>query len=283
MDAETRKALAARISTEIDSYCATAYNDGHRSHLGASIIGKECDMQLWATFRWLAPSNFSGRMLRLFNRGHREEERFSEWLRGIGFTLWTHDDEGKQFRVSGVDGHFGGSVDGVAEGPDWFKEVYQGAVLVEYKTKGTGASFNKLCAQGVKLVHPEHYSQNSIYGKKLDLRYVLYLSINKNDDTIHVEIEELDFAESDRKEARARDIIYAKAPPKRISASPTFWLCKGCFAADCCHHGAKPEVNCRSCKNAVPVENAQWRCNRWDSVIPKDAIPKACPEWESII
>lgn len=284
MTPETRKTLAARISTAIDDYCATAYNDGHRSHLGASIIGKECDFQLWATFRWLAAANFSGRMLRLFNRGHREEERFTEWLRGIGFTVWTHDDEGKQFRVSGVDGHFGGSVDGVAVGPDWFQEVFgQGPILLEYKTKGTGSGFNKLCADGMKKVHPEHFSQNSIYGAKLEFRYVLYLSINKNDDTIHIEIEELDWSEADRKEARAKDIIYAKSPPKRISASPTFWLCKGCFANDVCHHGAKPETNCRSCRNSEPVADAQWQCNLHGSIIPKEFWGKGCESWESVI
>lgn len=284
MTPDDRKALAARISTEIDTYCATAYNDGHRNHLGASIIGKECDFQLWATFRWLASPNFSGRMQRLFNRGHREEERFTEWLRGIGFTIWDVDPAtGKQFRVSGVDGHFGGSLDGVGVGPDWFKEIYPGAIVVEYKTKGTGSGFNKLCAQGVKIVHPEHFGQNSIYGKKLELKYVLYLSINKNDDTIHVEIEELDWAESDRKEARARDIIYATAPPKRVSSSPTYYLCKGCFAADQCHHGAKPEVNCRSCRNATPAPNGEWHCNRFASIIPREAIPNACPEWESVV
>ena len=284
MTPETRKALAARISEEIDSYCATAYNDGHRSHLGASIISKDCDFQLWATFRWLAPSNFSGRMLRLFNRGHREEERFVEWLRGIGFTVWEVDENGKQFCVSGVDGHFGGSVDGVAVGPDWFKEVYgDKPILLEFKTKGTGSGFNKLCADGMKSVHPEHFSQNSIYGAKMQFRYVLYMSINKNDDTIHIEIEELDWAESDRKEERAKAIIYAKTPPKRISASPTFWLCKGCFAADCCHHGAKPETNCRSCKNAEPVANGEWRCNRWNSIVPKEHWANGCPEWESVI
>lgn len=284
MDAETRRSLAQRISDEIDNYCETAYNDGHRSHLGASIIGKECDMQLWATFRWLAPANFSGRMYRLFNRGHREEERFTEWLRGIGFTVWTHDDEGKQFRVSGVDGHFGGSVDGIAKGPSWFVAEYgDGPILLEYKTKGTGSGFNKLCAEGVKKVHPEHFSQNSIYGAKLDIKYVLYLSINKNDDTIHVEIEELSFEECERKEQRAKDIIYATTPPKRVSASPTFWLCKGCFANAVCHLSAKPETNCRSCVNAVPVADGQWHCNFHNAIIPKEFWPKACVEWESVI
>lgn len=284
MDAKTRLALSQRISDEIDTYCATAYNDGHRNHLGASIIGKECDFQLWATFRWLAAPNFSGRMQRLFNRGHREEERFVEWLRGIGFTVWEVDENGKQFRVSGVDGHFGGSVDGVAVGPDWFKEAYgDGPILLEFKTKGTGSGFTKLCKDGMKIVHPEHFSQNSIYGAKLKFQYVLYMSINKNDDSLHVEIEELDWNEADRKEARADAIIHAKVPPKRISASPTFWLCKSCFAAPQCHEGAKPEVNCRSCRNSEPVENAEWRCNLHGGNIPKDFISKGCSEWESII
>lgn len=276
MNAEQRKALAARISTEIDNYCERAYNDGHRSHLGASIIGKECDMQLWATFRWLAPSNFSGRMLRLFDRGKREEPRFLEWLRGTGWIVWDLDGE-KQIRVSGVDGHYGGSLDGIGKHPEF------GTFLLEFKTKGTGSGFNKLCSDGVAKQHPEHFIQMSTYGWKHGITHGLYFSINKNDDTIHTEIVELDFSLAERMEGRARDIIYAKAPPKRVSASPTYYLCRGCFAADQCHHGARPEINCRSCVNAEPVENAQWKCNRWGSIIPKEHIPAACPDWQSII
>lgn len=271
------KTLAQRISLAIDEYCETTYNDGHRSHLGASIIGKECDYQLWATFRWLAPSVFTGRMLRLFNRGHREEARFTEWLRGIGFTVWDTDEAGKQIRVSGVDGHYGGSCDGVGSHEEF------GTFVLEFKTKGTGSSFNKLVSDGVKKQHPEHFAQMSTYGWKLGIPRGLYLSINKNDDTIHVEVVDLDFALAERMEERARSIIYAKDEPKRISASPAFWQCKFCSFNGPCHEGTKPEVNCRSCRNAIPVPNGEWFCNRWNDTIPKNAIPNACPEWESIV
>ena len=81
-------AVAKRIKEDIDGYCAKAYDDGPRWHLGASIIGNPCSRYLWFIFRWALHEKFTGRMQRLFNRGHREEARFIEWLRGIGFEVW---------------------------------------------------------------------------------------------------------------------------------------------------------------------------------------------------
>ena len=83
--------IAARILSEIDSYCEREYNDGHRTHLGASLIGRNCKRYLWYVFRWCRQPKFDGRKQRLFNRGHREEERFIEWLEGIGFKIWFED------------------------------------------------------------------------------------------------------------------------------------------------------------------------------------------------
>lgn len=271
------KQLADRILAEIDAYCETAYNDGHRSHLGASMIGKPCDYQLWASFRWLASEKFPARILRLFNRGHREEARFLEWLRGSGWTVWDVAEDGKQIRVSGVDGHYGGSCDGVGKHPEF------GTMLLEFKTKATGSGFNKLGSDGVEKQHPEHFSQMSTYGWKLGIPKALYLSINKNDDTIHAEVVDLDFALGEQMEARAASIIYSKEPPKRVASSSTYWLCRNCAFDDVCHNSAKPEVNCRSCRMAEPVANAEWYCNRWKSNIPKASIPNACPEWESLV
>ena len=63
----------------------------HRPHLGASLIGHECDRYLWLTFRWAKLAEFEGRLLRLFDRGNREEPRIHEELRGIGVELHTMD------------------------------------------------------------------------------------------------------------------------------------------------------------------------------------------------
>ena len=58
--------------------------DGFRDHLGASIIGKSCERALWYDFRWVTPSRFSGRLLRLFETGQLEEDRMVRNLRATG-------------------------------------------------------------------------------------------------------------------------------------------------------------------------------------------------------
>ena len=90
--------------------------DGHRSHMGASLIGGECPRAIWYGFRWATKSNFEGRLLRLFNRGHLEEARFIAMLLMIGCEVYQQDAEGNQFRISHAEGHLGGSGDGVVIG-----------------------------------------------------------------------------------------------------------------------------------------------------------------------
>lgn len=64
--------------------------DPRRRHLGGSLIGRKCSREIWYGFRWASKTLQSGRMLRLFNRGHREEARFVEWLRRIGVELYEY-------------------------------------------------------------------------------------------------------------------------------------------------------------------------------------------------
>jgi hypothetical protein len=156
------KAVAKRILEEIDEYCVRTYDGGHRSHLGASLIGRECKRYLWYVFRWCLHEKTTGRQQRLFNRGHREEARFVEWLEGIGFQVWFEDRnsppdaEGNypQYRISGVNGHFGGSLDGIAKLPERYG--IDEPVLLEFKTSGTGAGFNKSCEDGMPVAKPQH-------------------------------------------------------------------------------------------------------------------------------
>ncbi|HEX8349957.1 MAG TPA: hypothetical protein VF598_08335, partial [Hymenobacter sp.] len=61
---------------------------GFRSHLGASVIGRECGRQIWYGWRWARKPKFQARMLRLFNRGHLEEARFIAALLAIGVQVY---------------------------------------------------------------------------------------------------------------------------------------------------------------------------------------------------
>src|SRR5574337_1131414 len=93
-----------------------AFNPTHedwRNHLGASLIGRKCERELWYSFHWATLTRHEGRMLRLFNRGHLEEPRFLAMFRMIGCTVYHQDDKGKQFRCIGHKRHFGGSLDAV--------------------------------------------------------------------------------------------------------------------------------------------------------------------------
>jgi hypothetical protein len=65
-----------------------------RPHLGASLLGHPCDRWLWLSFRWAVLEKFSGRILRLFNRGKCEEEIVIRNLRAVGVDV-REDEDGK--------------------------------------------------------------------------------------------------------------------------------------------------------------------------------------------
>lgn len=276
-----RRRLASKIREDIDSYCQTAYADGPRSHLGASLLGDPCMRKLWYTFRWVKYKKHSGRLYRLFNRGHKEEARFCEWLRGIDVRVREFDDNGDQFRFSGVDGHFGGSLDGIAD----LLKAYNipNELLLEFKTSCTGAIFNKLLDFGVKHAKPVHFAQMSIYGMKHGFKYALYMVINKNDDNLHVEIVELDHDLARDFERKAAEIINSQEEPPRLHENQTHFDCKYCCDyRSVCWDDDNLDINCRSCKFASPVENGEWYCAHWQSVIPNENIQDACDHWKQI-
>lgn len=277
-----RAELARTILADIDRYCEDTYNDGHRKHLGASLIGHECSRYLWNVFRWLKAEKFSGRQLRLFQRGHLEEARFEEYLRGIGADViaFQPDADGnqnkgeQQYRIKAVMGHFGGSLDGQVMLPEKYGVPF--GMLSEYKTKGTGAGFSKLKEKGVKLTAPQHYAQMSMYGRAYGYKYAIYMSVNKNDDDLHVEVVELDWRLGEELERKAYDVITAQVPPAKIAETPAYQACKWCHFSDICFKGAAVEKNCRSCQHASAVDNGEWYCAVYQSVIPQDYVPQGC-------
>jgi len=279
-----REALSRQIEADIEELTAHKYNDGHRNHLGASLIGDACDRRLWYHWRWVMFPRFSGRMQRLFNRGHKEEARFIEWLRDIGFSIWEGTDDGKQFRVSMVEGHFGGSLDGIGIAPaiEKYALLYQiGPFLTEYKTHND-KSFDKLKKDGVIKSKPRHYAQMCTYGRKYGYRYAIYCAVNKNDDELRIEIVELNWDIGTELERKAEQVITAQTPPKRLSEYPTHIECKFCDFKDICHKGAPYEVNCRSCEFATPVQGGQWHCGHYRAIIPADVIRAGCGQWHPI-
>jgi hypothetical protein len=233
-------------------------DEGFRSHLGASVIGKTCGRHIWYGWRWAHKPKFSGRMLRLFNRGHLEEARFIACLLTIGVQVYQQDENGNQFRISELGGHLGGSGDGIGVAiPDLPPNT---PCLLEFKTHND-KSFKKLQKEGVRSAKFEHYVQMCSYLKKMGLTYALYGAVNKNDDELHLEIIVLDPNIADQFLDRGRKIIMMRKAPERLpNASPGLFDCRYCDELDICHHNKPMERNCRTCLHSEPREDGTWWC-----------------------
>lgn len=275
-----RDALAARIEADIDEWCKQAFNDGWRTHMGASIIGHDCERYIWFSFRWMFKEVFTGRMQRLFDRGHREEHRIIQWLEGIGFTIHQVTEDGKQYRIAFAEGHGGGSQDGVGILPTRYGNNFP-PMLLEFKTQ-KDKKFDILVGSGMQKDKPQHFVQASIYGRKNGLRYCLYIAVNKETDELDVEVIELDWGLADAELAKAEKIINLQYAPPRLSENPSFWKCRYCPALAICHHGAPVTVNCRSCRHAEAMPNKAWQCNLFNGIIPVDFIAKGCSSYEAL-
>jgi hypothetical protein len=117
-----------------------------RGYLGASVIGHACDRYLWLSFRWAGAEAFDGRMLRLFDQGHRAEARFVDELRMIGAEVHETGPDGQQFAVEACGGHFRGHMDGAALGLPEAPKTWH---VLEFKTHNA-KSFKALQAEGVR-------------------------------------------------------------------------------------------------------------------------------------
>lgn len=267
---------------------------GFRGHLGASLLGNECARVPWYNFRWTVKSDFDGRMVRLFNRGHIEEARFIALLLSIGCEVYQQDENGKQFRIKFADGHGGGSGDGIAKNvPDLQPDQ---TTLLEFKTHGEKsfielagkldewrdflAGRNSFTGKGVREAKFEHYVQMQLYMRKMGLAVGLYMAVNKNTDDIYAELVPLDSHIADQFLQRGEKLVPMHVPPDKLSTSPGFWKCRFCEYKSVCHLKKAPQINCRTCIYSEPTENAEWRCNLHKKSLTLQEQQDGCQQYE---
>lgn len=324
------KKISQQIAIDVDNYCDRKWGAEFRKHLGFSQIGDECRRKLWYAFRWCVLPQHLPRIKRLFDRGHKEEERFIDYLRGAGLIVEPFDPSYRlltdptsngyivcqrgtsefneldamgaidlsddvehieranclgitfpvQWRVSAVQGHSGGSLDGKAYLPPAYGITEQ--ILLEFKTH-SNKSFTELQRQGMKLSKPQHYAQCCSYGYMLGLNYVLYCAVNKDNDDLYFEFVELNHKTGETMVQKAESIIFMQEPPPRLHENPTFWQCKMCNCFSICHAKGEIERNCRSCKHAEPAKDKQWICNKHQQLLTDEIIKQEYGCWESIV
>ena len=278
------KSLVETIDCEYDEASVELFGSEHRNHLGASIIGDSCSRKIWYSFRWVKKPDFSsksrtqGQVLRLFDRGHREEPSIIKILKKSGHRFDESKEE--QFRIpKQVDGHFGGSLDGIGRLPEKFG--FEHRILYEFKTSST-SEFRKLQKKGIKEHKPVHWYQMCTYGHQMNIDYGLYIVVNKDTDAMHFEFLKLNHELGKDMIQKAEMIIKSNDPPAKISMSPSHFVCKMCSFRDICHYDETKDKNCRSCKHCFAVEEGQWQCGKVEQIIPIDVIKVGCECYESV-
>jgi hypothetical protein len=242
-----------------------------RPHLGASMLGHKCDRWLWLSFRWAVVEKFSGRMLRLFRRGHNEEQQIISDLRAIGLDVRTPS--AGQSRVD-FGSHVSGSLDArIEKGVPGGERIPH---IAEFKTHSL-KSFNDLRNKGVRDAKPMHWSQMQAYMLGTGLEWALYVAVCKDDDRIHTERIALDKSAAQKLVDKGRRIALSDRMPEPLSADPTWYECKYCAGHDQCF-GSKTtkQVNCRTCAHSSALSDSTWHCARWDDLIPVDAQHAGC-------
>lgn len=260
----------------LDSHYEKHDENRPRRHLGGSAIGIEngCERALWYKFRGMGQEKFSGRMLRLLETGHREEEVLINQMKEAGITILDEDiHTGKQFEVESCDGHLGGSLDGIGWG---FPEVEDKneACLIEIKTMASqpkNHKFRKLQRFGVRSTKPQHYAQMQVYmglyenGKSgRVLNKAVYICLHKDTSEIYTEVIHFDQTEFDELMETAGRVINSSAPPPKITEDPADFKCKFCPARGACVRKEEVPRHCRTCTHATTDVNGRWLCTSDD-------------------
>ena len=232
---------------------------GHRAHLGASEIGHECERYLWYKFRHAFNVVFSGRMLRLFQRGHNEEHTFNAELRAIGIEVVDIDETtGEQYKFKQQDNqHFGGSMDAAALGLIEAPKTWH---VIDYKTS-SDKKFKLFEKQGTKATEPKYYFQLIMYMFWSGMTRAMIMIANKNNDSIYTERFEANASEAKALLEKAKRVVFTNKPSSRIGDA-AFYKCKFCDAYDICHQSKVPEDNCRTCCHSTPNVDGTWQCER---------------------
>ena len=235
-----------------------------RPHMGASLLGHPCERWLWLNFRWAIQEKFSGRMLRLFDRGKREETVIVQNLRRIGIEIHsTCLDEDGQSRVD-FGSHVSGSIDGIIE--SGVPEAPRARHVAEFKTHNA-RSFSELKRKGVFEAKRRHWCQMQVYMMGTGIERAFYVAVNKDDDELYTERIHYNPQAAFEIVERGKRIALSERMPPPLSTLPDWWQCKMCAAHDFCHiHHTTECVNCRTCAHSTPLENSTWTCELYNGM-----------------
>ena len=244
-----------------------------RTYAGGSQLGEECERKLQYSFLWVMENSFPPRILRLFDRGHREEPALIGYLEAAGIEVKDLDPETKeQFAVTFAKGHGGGHFDGIMRGLPEDPDAWH---IAEFKT-ANDKSFRSTKSKGVEIDKPVHFAQMQIYMHLAEIKWAAYIVVNKNDDDLYFERVPYNETVALQLLAKADRIIGSDYLPEGISKDPSFFKCKWCDYQPVCQLEKPPAVNCRTCAHVSVEDKGKWSCATWSKQIPDDFMRRGC-------
>lgn len=213
-----------------------------REYLGGSRWGEKCPRMLGFEFHQ-APTDeedrFPAPILRIFEMGHDSEERMASHLRLAGFTLLTHDEDGKQFGFVALDGKLAGHCDGI---------ITAGPLDLPYplvwENKAVGNTiWRSVVREGLETGKPVYFGQIQTYcayitgPEGIQLNGGLFTMIHR--ETGEIYDEHVPFSTSKAQELSDKAVIVALSDKPeelpRISNRPDWWECEFCDYRMRCH------------------------------------------------
>jgi hypothetical protein len=273
-----------KLADALDAATLTLFDDSgkkKRPHLGCSVLGNECHRAVWFSYRKVQPQNkFPPRMLRLFNRGHREERSIEKLLLAAGFELVRADDKNHyvQHKVKALGGHFAGSMDFVVRGLPGDESGYY---MLEAKTHNK-KRFDELIKNGVSSQNHKHVVQSQLYMHLSGLKQTVYFAVCKDDDRIHMELIYYNEMLAKMLVEKADNIIKANDGVPGISQRAGWYACKFCDFTDFCFKRAIPARSCRTCVHSSPVmtgKDGEWSCRYNFPAVARDRGLAHCDGW----
>lgn len=260
--------LAEELQRRIDVAIVEEHNkEERRGYLGASQLGKPCDRAVWLTFHWATIEKLDARKIRLFDRGHKEEDRVYKWLEPIAEqVLPLNPKTGKQWKATAHNGILSGSCDGAVKIDGlWY--------LLEVKTHNADSFKDLKKLKSIKVTKPQYWTQVHLYMGMMKLPAAIHINDCKNDDDMYIEVIPFDADYFTFEHARALDIILDDTGEAsiKISEASNWWQCNMCNHKSVCKGGAMPDRNCRTCRHCVPAQEETWICNGFDKPL---ALPK---------
>jgi len=245
------------------------FEPSQRTYLGGSVIGRDCERQLWQDFRWVLQGIPDADTIARFSDGHSSEEVIGKRLNAIpGLTLWTHNKDGKQFGYEAVGGHVRMHIDGVIKGLIQDQDnVYLWEAKCVNERKFRSLQKKKEAGESNALENWDgtYFAQAQLYmGVTKLTRHYLTVATPGSRDLMSCRT---DFQPKvyEWLLKKAERVVFSPTPLAKISNKPDYYQCRWCTYSDNCHGEKVARVNCRTCAHVTPKADGTWHCDFHDN------------------